>query len=128
MHNVVRAVVIIGVIFCLSISSKAQSPTPSPVVATTASADKPSTEPETKTAPAPAPDFWHQETMTGDWGGKFAEVKALSDVQPWRLAVVLEVPKLLVKGGAGVAVGAAPVRFRITGTIEKPIVREIRDK
>jgi penicillin-binding protein 1A len=29
--------------------------------------------------------------IAGDWGVKLAEVKALSDVAPWRLAVVLEV-------------------------------------
>jgi penicillin-binding protein 1A len=29
--------------------------------------------------------------IAGDWGVKLAEVKALSDVTPWRLAVVLEV-------------------------------------
>ncbi len=29
--------------------------------------------------------------IAGDWGVKLAEVKALSDVSPWRLAVVLEV-------------------------------------
>ncbi len=29
--------------------------------------------------------------IAGDWGVKIAEVKALSDVAPWRLAVVLEV-------------------------------------
>ena len=29
--------------------------------------------------------------IAGDWGVKLAEVKALSDVVPWRLAVVLEV-------------------------------------
>ncbi|MFN3659374.1 MAG: penicillin-binding protein 1A [Pseudolabrys sp.] len=29
--------------------------------------------------------------LDGDWGVKLAEVKALTDVQPWRLAVVLEV-------------------------------------
>ncbi len=29
--------------------------------------------------------------IAGDWGTKLAEVKALSDVTPWRLAVVLEV-------------------------------------
>ena len=29
--------------------------------------------------------------IAGDWGGKLAEVKALSDVAPWRLAVVLEI-------------------------------------
>src|SRR5438128_9513707 len=28
--------------------------------------------------------------VTGDWGVKLAEIKALSDVAPWRLAVVLE--------------------------------------
>src|SRR3954452_35969 len=28
--------------------------------------------------------------ISGDWGTKLAEVKALSDVSPWRLAVVLE--------------------------------------
>ncbi|HET7848036.1 MAG TPA: transglycosylase domain-containing protein, partial [Pseudolabrys sp.] len=29
--------------------------------------------------------------LAGDWGVKLADVKSLSDVQPWRLAVVLEV-------------------------------------
>jgi penicillin-binding protein 1A len=29
--------------------------------------------------------------ISGDWGTKLAEVKALSDIAPWRLAVVLEV-------------------------------------
>jgi penicillin-binding protein 1A len=28
--------------------------------------------------------------ITGDWGTKLAEIKALNDIQPWRLAVVLE--------------------------------------
>src|SRR5262249_62357133 len=28
--------------------------------------------------------------ISGDWGVKLAEVKALSDIAPWRLAVVLE--------------------------------------
>ncbi len=28
--------------------------------------------------------------MTGEWGAKLAEIKALSDIAPWRLAVVLE--------------------------------------
>ena len=31
-----------------------------------------------------------RSTSAGDWGAKLAEVKALSDVAPWRLAVVLE--------------------------------------
>ena len=77
MHNVVRAVVITGVFLttlCLSESGTAQTPTPSPVVAnsTASKVDKPSTEAEatSKSAtPEPAPDLWHQETMTGDWGG-----------------------------------------------------------
>jgi penicillin-binding protein 1A len=29
--------------------------------------------------------------VSGDWGIKLAEVKSLSDIQPWRMAVVLEV-------------------------------------
>src|SRR5258707_10998238 len=29
--------------------------------------------------------------LTGDWSTKLADVKALSDIAPWRLAIVLEV-------------------------------------
>src|SRR5262245_33293127 len=29
--------------------------------------------------------------VTGDWGAKLGDIKALNDIQPWRLAVVLEV-------------------------------------
>jgi penicillin-binding protein 1A len=42
--------------------------------------------------------------MAGDWGGKLAEVKALSDVAPWRLAVVLE------SGDASARIGFQPPR------------------
>ena len=28
--------------------------------------------------------------ITGDWGVKLADVKSLSDIAPWRMAVVLE--------------------------------------
>src|SRR5262249_29661894 len=28
--------------------------------------------------------------LTGDWGAKLADIRALSDIAPWRLAVVLE--------------------------------------
>src|SRR5271166_4570179 len=42
--------------------------------------------------------------MAGDWGLKLAEVKALSDVAPWRLAVVLE------SGDAAARVGLQPPR------------------
>jgi penicillin-binding protein 1A len=42
--------------------------------------------------------------MAGDWGVKLAEVKALSDVAPWRLAVVLE------SGDASARIGFQPPR------------------
>ena len=42
--------------------------------------------------------------IAGDWGVKLAEVKALSDVTPWRLAVVLEV------GDQSARVGLQPGR------------------
>ena len=42
--------------------------------------------------------------IAGDWGVKLAEVKAMSDVAPWRLAVVLE------SGDASARVGMQPVR------------------
>ena len=28
--------------------------------------------------------------ISGDWGVKLAEIKSLSDISPWRMAVVLE--------------------------------------
>jgi penicillin-binding protein 1A len=37
--------------------------------------------------------------MAGEWGVKLAEVKALSDVAPWRLAVVLETGDALARIG-----------------------------
>jgi penicillin-binding protein 1A len=42
--------------------------------------------------------------VTGDWGVRLAEVKALSDVAPWRLAVVLEA------GDAWARIGLQPAR------------------
>ena len=42
--------------------------------------------------------------ISGDWGTKLAEVKALADVAPWRLAVVLEV------GDASARIGLQPGR------------------
>jgi penicillin-binding protein 1A len=42
--------------------------------------------------------------LAGDWGAKLAEVKALSDVAPWRLAVVLET------GDASARIGFQPPR------------------
>lgn len=45
-----------------------------------------------------------QIDIAGDWGPKLADVKALSDVAPWRLAVVLEV------GDQSARVGLQPGR------------------
>src|SRR5205085_11606651 len=42
--------------------------------------------------------------LAADWGLKLAEVKALSDVAPWRLAVVLDT------GDTGARVGLQPAR------------------
>jgi penicillin-binding protein 1A len=42
--------------------------------------------------------------IAGDWGVKLAEVKAMSDVAPWRLAVVLE------SGDASARIGLQPLR------------------
>jgi hypothetical protein len=43
------------------------------------------------------------------------------------LDLLLEVPRILVKPGARPGIGASKVRFKITGTIQKPIVVEIRE-
>ncbi len=42
--------------------------------------------------------------VTGDWGVKLADVKALSDIAPWRLAVVLE------STDASARIGFQPIR------------------
>src|SRR2546421_3366182 len=55
----------------------------------------------------------------GDWGAKLAEVKALSDVAPWRLAVVLEADDASARIGLqpGREPGGALSKKRETGTI-----------
>ena len=55
----------------------------------------------------------------GDWGAKLAEVKALSDVAPWRLAVVLEADDASARVGLqpGREPGGALSKERETGTI-----------
>jgi len=57
--------------------------------------------------------------VTGDWGGKLADVKALGDVAPWRLAVVLAVAEQSAQIGfqPGRDPGGAVVRERQTGLI-----------
>ena len=56
---------------------------------------------------------------TGDWGAKLAEVKALSDVAPWRLAVVLEADDASARIGLQPSrePGGALSKERETGTI-----------
>jgi penicillin-binding protein 1A len=50
--------------------------------------------------------------MTGEWGVKLSEVKALSDIAPWRLATVLD------SGDTSARVGFQPVR-EPSGAISK---------
>ena len=50
--------------------------------------------------------------ITGDWGTKLAEVKALSDIAPWRLAVVLET------GDQSARIGLQPPR-EVGGAVTK---------
>jgi penicillin-binding protein 1A len=55
----------------------------------------------------------------GEWGSKLAEIKALSDVAPWRLAVVLETADASARIGLqpGRDPGGAVSKARQTGTI-----------
>src|SRR5262249_3649197 len=57
--------------------------------------------------------------IAGDWGGKLAEVKALGDVAPWRLAVVLDVNDSAARIGfqPGREPSGAVSKERETGTI-----------
>jgi porin len=58
--------IIVSLVSLIAISVAAQTPAPSPA-STIATAN--TTDTKAAADPAPAPDFWHQETMTGDWGG-----------------------------------------------------------
>ncbi len=51
--------------------------------------------------------------IDGDWGVKLAEVKSLSDIEPWRLAVVLAGGRAI--GAHRPAAGARPRRRRAQG-------------
>jgi penicillin-binding protein 1A len=63
--------------------------------------------------------------VTADWGVKLAEVKALSDVAPWRLAVVLETSDQSARIGfqPGRELGGAVLKDRQTGNITLDGVR-----
>jgi len=61
----------------------------------------------------------HKLDLAGDWGVKLADVKALSDVAPWRLAVVLEADDASARIGLqpGREPGGILSKQRETGTI-----------
>jgi len=57
--------------------------------------------------------------ISGDWGVKLADVKSLSDISPWRLAVVLETSEQSARIGfqPGRELGGAVLKDRQTGNI-----------
>jgi len=63
--------------------------------------------------------------VTGDWGVKLADVKSLSDISPWRLAVVLETSDQSARIGfqPGRELGGAVLKDRQTGNITLDGVR-----
>ena len=63
--------------------------------------------------------------MTGDWGVKLADVKSLSDIAPWRMAVVLETSEQSARIGfqPGRELGGAVAKDRQTGIITLDGVR-----
>lgn len=63
--------------------------------------------------------------ITSDWGVKLAEVKSLSDISPWRMAVVLETSDQSARIGfqPGRELGGAVLKTRETGLIALEGVR-----
>src|SRR5471030_898163 len=63
--------------------------------------------------------------ISGDWGVKLADVKSLSDISPWRLAVVLETSDQSARIGfqPGRELGGAVLKDRQTGNITLDGVR-----
>src|SRR5882724_6870747 len=61
----------------------------------------------------------HKLDPAGDWGAKLADVKALSDIAPWRLAVVLDTGDTSARVGFQPArePGGAVSKERETGTV-----------
>ena len=57
--------------------------------------------------------------ISGDWGVKLAEIKALSDISPWRMAVVLETSDQSARIGfqPGRELGGAVSKQRETGLV-----------
>ncbi|MGL4260487.1 MAG: penicillin-binding protein 1A, partial [Afipia sp.] len=67
----------------------------------------------------------HKIELAGDWGVKLAEVKSLSDISPWRMAVVLETSDQSARIGfqPGRELGGAISKTRETGLISLDGVR-----
>ena len=63
--------------------------------------------------------------ISGDWGVKLADVKSLSDIAPWRLAVVLETSEQAARIGfqPGRELGGAVLKNRQTGNVTLDGVR-----
>jgi penicillin-binding protein 1A len=63
--------------------------------------------------------------VSGDWGVKLADVKSLSDISPWRMAVVLETSDQAARIGfqPGRELGGAVLKERQTGNITLEGVR-----
>src|SRR3979411_3552858 len=63
--------------------------------------------------------------ISGDWGVKLADVKSLSDISPWRMAVVLETSVQSARIGfqPGPELGGAVLKDRQTGNITLDGVR-----
>jgi penicillin-binding protein 1A len=63
--------------------------------------------------------------ITGDWGVQLAEMKSLSDIAPWRLAVVLETGDQSARIGfqPGRELGGAVLKDRQTGNVTLDGVR-----
>ncbi|MCL2714481.1 MAG: penicillin-binding protein 1A [Alphaproteobacteria bacterium] len=57
--------------------------------------------------------------ISGDWGARLAEIKSLTDIAPWRMAVVLETSEQSARIGfqPGRELGGAVARKRETGLI-----------
>src|ERR1700752_508035 len=57
--------------------------------------------------------------VSGDWGVKLADIKSLSDISPWRMAVVLETSEQSARVGfqPGRELGGAVSKIRQTGIV-----------
>src|SRR5205807_9115836 len=63
--------------------------------------------------------------ISGDWGVKLADIKSLSDISPWRMAVVLETSDQSARVGfqPGRELGGAVSKIRQTGIVTLDGVR-----